>query len=58
MTENYITLKQFIELADILKMNITLLEYKLKECSIQVQKVEPIKFHSSYTKRRHILSLY
>jgi hypothetical protein len=59
MTENYITLKQFVKLVDILKISVTLLESKLEECSIKVQKAEPVKFHSDYSnKRRHMLSLY
>lgn len=53
---NTINLKALAALATELNMHVGLLELKLKDAGITIQKTEPCVFRSN--KRRHVLSLY
>lgn len=54
---NYITLKQFAELSNQLKLNVTILESKLEACGIKIQKSQPTGFRNK-NRNRCILELY
>ncbi len=55
---NTINLKALARLATELNMHVGLLELKLIESGITIQKTEPCVFHTCKRERRHVLSLY
>lgn len=57
MTINTINLKALASLAAELNIHVGLLELKLIDSGITIQKTEPCGFRSS-NRRRHVLSLY
>ena len=54
---NTINIKALASLARELNMHVGLLELKLKESGITIQKTEPCGFYSK-NRHRHVLSLY
>lgn len=56
MTINIINLKALASLANELNIHVGLLELKLKDSGIIIQKTEPCGFKSN--RRRHVLELY